>query len=105
LDGVDAVIEECSATQNGNTFAGFAAKAVADGEAVGIVSFRGSTTAPIVEGGGAFTIGEAVFLSPTTGEVTHTAPTAAGVVSLHLGVAVSTTELFMSTDARYGIPA
>jgi len=103
LDGVDAVVEECSATSNGNTFAGFAAKAVADGEVVAVVTFRGSTVTPIVEGGGSLTTGDLVFLSDTLGEVVHTAPSGAGSVVVPLGVAVSATELFISTDARYGI--
>ena len=67
-------IEECSASSNADKFIGFANAAAANGDAVGIITLRGSTIEPIIEGGGNLTAGDPVWLSPTLGEITQTPP-------------------------------
>ena len=89
---------ECSAASNAGGFQGFAATTVADGDPVGVSTLRGSLVVPILEGGGALTGGQAVFLSATNGEITHTPP-ASGYV-LRVGDAFSTTQIFLNTDVR-----
>jgi hypothetical protein len=89
---------ECSASSNAGGFQGFAATTVADGDPVGVSTLRGSLVVPILEGGGALTGGQAVFLSATNGEITHTPP-ASGYV-LRVGDAFSTTQIFLNTDVR-----
>jgi hypothetical protein len=93
-----ARLVECSATSNPDGFQGFAAATVADGDPVGVITLRGSLVVPILEGGGALTGGQALFLSATDGEVTHTPP-ASGYV-LRVGDAFSTTQMFLNTDVR-----
>ncbi len=91
-------LEECSASSNATAFVGFANTAAGNGDAVGVVSLRGSTVTPIVEGGGALTAGDPVWLSSTLGEVTQTAPTSD--LSLRCGMATSTTEMILSSDVQ-----
>ena len=89
---------ECSATSNAAAFTGFAVSAVADGEAVGVVTLRGSLVTPLLVGGGALTTGTALFLSAFAGEVVHSPP-ATGYV-LRVGDAFSTTQMILNTDTR-----
>lgn len=94
-------IVECSNGFHGEHFQGFAATAVADGDPVAIVTIRGSTVTPIVEGGAALTPGSPLFLSQTPGEVTATAPT--GGILLRVGDAITATAMFLNTDQRVGL--
>lgn len=93
-----ARLVECSATSNPGGFQGFAAATVADGDSVGVITLRGSLVTPILEGGGALTAGQALFLSATAGEVTHSPP-ASGYV-LRVGDSFSTTQMSLNTDVR-----
>jgi len=91
-------IVECSSASTPEGFHGFAATAVADGDPVGIITIRGSLVTPILEGGGALTPGSALFLSGTSGELSHTPPVTGYVI--RVGEAVSPSELSFNTDAR-----
>lgn len=93
---------ECSSTSYSEEFQGFAKIAVADGDPVPVVTIRGSLIEPIVEGGGALTPNNPVFLSPTAGEVTQSPP-ATGMV-LRIGESVSPAQIFFNTDQRILIP-
>jgi len=97
MAGASRIIE-CSATSNANAFQGFAVAAAADGGVVGVGTLRGSLVAGLLEGGGAFSAGQSLFLSLSVGEVTHTPP-AAGYV-LRVGEAFSATQMFLNTDIR-----
>jgi len=91
-------LEECSASSNAQAFIGFANEAAGNGDAVGVVSLRGSTVTPIVEGGGNLTAGDPVWLSATLGEVTQTPLTSD--LSLRCGMAISTTEMMLASDVQ-----
>lgn len=85
-------------------FVGFASEDFAVGENHPIVTGRGSRVEPLLEGGGALTPNELLFLSLTPGFVTHTAPQGSGYVSTPIGHAVSTTEMILKTDSRIVFP-
>ena len=93
---------ECSSSSNVEEFLGFAKIAVADGEPVPVVTIRGSMIEPIIEGGGALTPNDPIFLSTTLGEITQVPPTT-GMV-LRLGESVSPAQIFFNTDQRILIP-
>ena len=95
-------VVECNSSTYAEEFQGFAKVAVADGDPVPVVTIRGSLIEPIVEGGGALTPNDPVFLSPTSGEVAQ-GPPATGMV-IRIGEAVSPTQIFFNTDQRILIP-
>ena len=101
----DVFVVECSATSNTKSFQGFAAKAATAGQAVAIITVRGSRIQPILEGGGDLTVGSALYISDTAGEVTHTPPSAgADVIVYRVGTALSTTLMHMVTDPYVRTP-
>jgi hypothetical protein len=65
---------------------------------------RGSTVTPRVQGGSPLTPGEDVWVSTTPGEVTQLAPVGSGLLQIRLGVATSTTQMVLNTDARFFLP-
>ena len=95
--GVVKVIE-CSASSNAASFVGFANQAVADGDVVELISVRGSTVTPVIEGAGALTPGDMVFISDTAGEIKMGLPTAG--MAIRVGAAISTTQLILTTDLQ-----
>ena len=93
-----ARIIECGANTSGRSFLGFVPVEVLDGDPVPVVTLRGSTITPILEGGGNLTPGDALFLSDTVGEVSHSTP-ASGTV-IRVGDAFTTTKMTINTDHR-----
>lgn len=93
-----ARIIECGANTSGRSFLGFAPVEVLDGDPVPVVTLRGSTVTPILEGGGNLTPGGALFLSNTEGEVIHTIPPSGTVI--RVGDAFTTTMMTINTDHR-----
>lgn len=87
---------ECSSSSNAASFIGFANQTAADGDVVEIISIRGSTITPIVEGGGTLTAGDMVFISDTAGEVKMGVPTTG--MAIRVGAAISATQLILTTD-------
>lgn len=69
-----------------------------------IASGRGSRVVPHVEGGGTLVVDQDVWLAVTPGEVVQTPPYGSGNTILKVGVAISTTELLLTTDFRQAIP-
>ena len=90
----------CSAATLGYTFLGFMLTSAATGAPVAIISMRGSTVVPVVEGGGPLTPGEKVFLSGALGEVSHTPPAGAGFTAVQVGIATSPMQMVLLTDQR-----
>jgi hypothetical protein len=88
----------------GNFF-GFLYEAVALGAQARTVSGRGSRVVPQVEGGGNLTVNEDVFLSKTPGMVTQSLVMESGIRVIRVGSAVSTTEMVLSGDAYFEVPA
>lgn len=98
-------IVECGAATHPTTFIGFAVLSANAADTVAVVTVRGSTVVPIVEGGAALVATQPVYLSSTTGEVTQTPPPhGPGTVLIQVGVAASGTEFVLTTDARIGTP-
>lgn len=97
LSGQARVIE-CGANTSGQAFLGFVPVEVLDGDPVPVVTLRGSTVTPILEGGGNLTPGDALFLANTVGEVSHSTP-ASGTV-IRVGDAFTTTKMTINTDHR-----
>jgi hypothetical protein len=98
-------ILECGADSYAVAFIGFAIKGAGAGEAVAVITVRGSSVVPIVEGGQILTVPDPVYLSATAGEVTQTPPPhGVGTVLVQVGVAASATEIVLTTDARVGTP-
>jgi hypothetical protein len=98
-------IQECGSNSHPTAFIGFAIKAADVNEPVAVITVRGSSVIPIIEGGGIFAVTEPVYLSATVGEVTQTPPPhGAGTVLIQVGVAASETEFVLTTDARVGTP-
>ena len=94
----------CSASYYGHAFAGFVLTDCIDGHCVSIMSMRGSSVTPIVEGGARLIPGEKVFLSNTPGEVSTSPPVGIpGAASIQVGVAVSDTLMVLLTDLRVTI--
>jgi len=85
-------------------FIGFVKSASAVPGTTEIVTGRGSTLAPVVEGGGPLTVNAGVFLATTPGEVTQTAPTGPNQVIIQVGFAASTSAITLTTDPRHVIP-
>jgi len=85
-------------------FIGFASADFAIGENHPIITGRGSRVEPLLDGGGALTPNELLYLSLTPGFVTHTAPQGSGIVNTPIGYAVSTTEMILKTDSRVVFP-
>ena len=101
-----AGLVECSATSNGSGFIGFAAASYGAGDPVYVVSLRGSTLEPLVEGDVDLSVGSPVFLSGVLGEVTQTPPSGApNTFLVQVGVAASSSTLFLNTDFRVGMPS
>ena len=99
-----AGIFECGDGVDAPSFLGFAATAVGLGDPVFVISVRGSTTTPIVEGGGALTPQDPVYISPTAGEVSQTPPSpGVGTVLVQVGVALNSTQIILVTDSRIGM--
>lgn len=98
-------IVRCGVTTYGDQFFGISNQTVGVGVELTVVVGRGSKVTPVVVGGGLLTPNTRVFLSPTAGEVTQalTAP-GAGVVNMPIGFAVSTTEMVLTTDAKFFTP-
>lgn len=69
-----------------------------------VVSGRGSTLSPVVEGGGPLTVNSDVFLALTPGEVTQTPPSGPSHVILRVGFASGASAITLSTDFRQVIP-
>lgn len=69
-----------------------------------IVTGRGSTVTPIVEGGVPLVVNQNVFLSRTPGEVTQTAPIGPTDVMILIGFATSTTNIALMMDFRILFP-
>ena len=101
--GGNVKIIECSAVSNAKTFVGFAVTTVADGDVVAVISLRGSTVTPIVQGAGALTAGDIVYLSPTAGEITHT-PVTTGTL-IRVGPAISAAQITLLTDYQVQMTA
>ncbi len=99
-DGTDILISECSAFVNAAQFVGFAVSAVSAGDPLQIFSMRGISITPILEGDVPLILNEPVFLSDTLGEVRSAPVFASGKTFLQVGVAVSTTQLSLNTDAK-----
>ncbi len=100
-----AGISECSSTVHAANFIGFAIKSALLNDTVAVVSVRGSSIVPIVEGGVPLVPTNPVYLSATLGEVTQTPPPhGAGTVFVQVGIAASVTELVLITDSRVGTP-
>lgn len=101
-----AGLVECSASTSGGSFVGFAITAVGIGDPLYVVGVRGSVVGPLIEGGGALTIGKAVFLSGTPGEVTHTPSiTGVGAFNVQVGIANSASTILLNTDFKVGRPS
>lgn len=101
-----AGLVECSSSTSGNSFVGFAATTVGAGDPLYVVGVRGSIVGPLIEGGGVFAAGTAVFLSGTLGEVTQTPSSpGAGVFNVQVGVANSASTILLNTDFRVGRPS
>lgn len=99
--GISTVgIVPCSANDLGYNFLGFALSDSTTGNPVGIMTMRGSSVRPIVEGDVPLVPAEKVFLSATPGKVTQTPPVGTGWFSIQVGVASSPTELIILTDTR-----
>jgi hypothetical protein len=98
-------IYRCGATTYPDQWAGFADQAAVIGQAIYIASGRGSRITPVVEGGGPLTANQRVYLSMTPGEVTST-PVARGpgVFTVPVGLAVSTTQFTLLSDAKVKFP-
>lgn len=96
-------VYEVSSTFNGSAFCGFAKQDFEAGQEVRVISVRGSTIKPIVQGGVDLKNGK-VFLSPVLGEVTQTPPISSGNVLLQVGVSISKDQLILLTDFRVGSP-
>lgn len=90
----------CSASSFGYAFLGFTLSAATTGGSVSVISMRGSAVKPVVESGQSLIPGDKVFLSATPGQVTQTAPTGPGFISIQVGVAISTTQMVLVTDQR-----
>jgi hypothetical protein len=98
-------IIECGAGSHPGAFIGFAIKATDAAEPLAVISVRGSSVVPIIEGGGIFAVTLPVYLAATVGEVTQTPPPhGPGTVLVQVGVAASATEFVLTTDARIGTP-
>ena len=97
LSGQARVIE-CGANTSGRSFLGFVPVEVLDGDPVPVITLRGSTVTPILEGGGNLTPGDALFLSDTVGEVSHTIPPSGTVI--RVGDAFTDTMMTINTDHR-----
>lgn len=75
---------------------GFAVETIATGER-GVIRRLGVVT-PVVQGGGALTVGSAYYLSTTLGAVTATPPVTYPQFPRLVGVAISTTQLSICTS-------
>lgn len=85
-------------------FIGFVEFASVVPGATTVVSGRGSTLSPKVEGGGFLTVNSDVYLAATPGEVTQTAPLGPSQVIIRVGFATSPTTIVLTTDFRQVIP-
>lgn len=88
----------CSATYHGAQFYGFLAAAVISGQPPVLLTGRGTLVAPIVENGIALVPDQPVWLSLSPGKVTQTFPTQGWATNV--GLAITTTEMVLLTDAR-----
>lgn len=95
----------CTASQYGYSFIGFAASVVASGNSGTLVTGRGSVVTPVVEGGVDLVENQPVFLSDTPGEVTQTPPGGGSRYVLRVGMAVSTTQIVLTSDYAVYTPA
>ncbi len=103
-DGSSILIVECSNSSNANQFIGFAVSSVSSGEPVSVHSARGSVVSPILKDGDPLNLNEPVFLSGILGEVTSgPVPPTHGVVVFQVGLALSSNQLTLNTDAKTSI--
>jgi hypothetical protein len=102
---LDAVgLFECGDDADSSSFLGFASTAVGLGDPVFVISVRGSTITPIVEGAAALIPQDPVYISHTAGEVSQTPPSpGVGTVLVQVGVALSSTQMILVTDSRVGM--
>lgn len=98
-------IYRCGATTYPDQWAGFADQAAGVGVAIYVAAGRGSRVTPVVEGGGPLTVNQRVYLSMTPGEVTPTpVPRGPGVFTVPVGLAISTTQFTLLSDAKVKTP-
>lgn len=74
---------------------------VSAGSAGQPISVRVQGIATPVSGGGAFTPGDPVYLSTTSGELTQTAPSASGDVVMEVGIATGTNAVLLQPKAPF----
>lgn len=95
-----AGVVRCSASSFAGSFAGFTLTTVPVGNSVAVLSMRGSSVTPVIEGGGSFAVGQPVFLSNSLGQVTQTSPDGPNLTSIQIGVATTATSMVLLTDLR-----
>lgn len=83
------------------SFFGFLPVEGTPGQAASTVVGRGSLIVPLVEGGGALTPNQDVYLSITPGQVSQSPVTDHDAANVRLGRAVSTTEFVLTMDVRF----
>jgi len=94
-------IFRCGASLYGLQFFGFADETVAAGELLNVITGRGSLVEPLVNG--VMAGNDQLFLSSVLGFVQSTPPTrGTGVYTRPVGQAISSTEMVLLTDARFG---
>ena len=99
---LEYILCDGSATGHGNAFAGFTSQIITPGGHGKLIVGRGSLVTPVVEYGVPLTPNVEVFLSMTPGEVTQDPPDTLvepGETSIRLGMAVSATQMVLTTDA------
>lgn len=100
--------ELCSAISHALQFTGFAMTTAVAGETLALTAGRGSIITPCVENDVPLVPEQSVYLSLTPGCVTQEFPPVGdtvdgvAVVLVPLGFAISTTQMVLITDARFG---